>query len=151
MKAGISCKTRTFLWFPLAFCLSVLCVGSLPIFGQVGTRARVTTLFDQDWRFLKGDTSGAEKPTFDDSNWRKLGVPHDWSIDGPVDEKNPTGQGGGFMPAGLAWYRKHFTVTKDFQDRLVFIEFDGVMANSDVWINGVHLGSRPYEYVSFGY
>src|SRR5262245_40592130 len=57
-------------------------------FGQIGSRARVTTIFDRDWRFLKGDPSGAEKPGFDDSNWRKLDVPHDWSIDGPVDEKN---------------------------------------------------------------
>ena len=78
-------------------------------------------------------------------------MPHDWSIAGPVDEKNPTGQGGGFMPSGVGWYRKHFTVANEFRDRLVFIEFDGVMANSDVWINGFHLGNRPYGYISFSY
>jgi len=94
---------------------------------------------------------GAEKPEFDDGNWRRLDVPHDWSIEGPVDEKNPTGAGGGFLPSGVGWYRKHFTLTNEVQSRLVFIEFDGVMANSDVWINGVHLGHRPYGYVSFSY
>src|SRR6266566_3421843 len=73
------------------------------------------------------------------------------AIAAPVDEKNPTGQGGGFMPSGIGWYRKHFTVSSDLRHRLVFIEFDGVMANSDVWINGFHLGNRPYGYVSFGY
>lgn len=100
---------------------------------------------------MKGDISEAEQREFNDSSWRKLDVPHDWSIEGPVDEKNPTGQGGGFMPAGVSWYRKHFTLSNDLRDRLVFIEFDGVMANSHVWINGAPLGNRPYGYVSFSY
>src|SRR5215510_12744131 len=135
--------------FPLV--LLLLCALAASVFAQAASPARITSSFDTNWRFLKGDAPGAEEKRFDDRAWRKLDVPHDWSIDGPVDEKNPSGQGGGFMPAGVAWYRKHFTVAKDFQDRLVFIEFDGVMANSDVWINGVHLGSRPYGYISFGY
>ena len=118
---------------------------------QRATAGRITSSFDRDWRFLKGDATGAEKTEFDDTRWRKLDVPHDWSIEGPADEKNPTGQGGGFMPSGVGWYRKHFTVSTDLRDRLVFIEFDGMMANSDVWINGFHLGNRPYGYVSFGY
>ncbi len=80
-----------------------------------------------------------------------LNVPHDWSIEGPFDEKNPTGGAGGFLPAGVGWYRKHFTLPADYAGRRVFIEFDGVMANSDVWINGQHLGKRPYGYVSFRY
>jgi beta-galactosidase len=115
------------------------------------THARITSSFDTDWLFLKSDATGAERPDFDDAAWRKVEVPHDWSIEGPVDEKNATGQGGGFMPSGIGWYRKHFTVSNDFRERLVFIEFDGVMANSDVWINGFHLGNRPYGYVSFSY
>src|SRR5438128_2555740 len=112
---------------------------------------RVTSSFDSDWRFLKGDVPGAEKADFDDSGWRKLDVPHDWSIEGPFDEKNPTGGAGGFLPAGVGWYRKHFTLPIGYRDRRVFIDFDGVMANSDVWINGFHLGRRPYGYVSFRY
>jgi len=118
---------------------------------QQARTPRITSLFDHDWLFLKGDAPGAEQRDFNDADWRKLNVPHDWSIEGPVDEKNPTGQGGGFMPSGIGWYRKHFTISNDLRDRLFFIEFDGVMANSDVWINGVHLGNRPYGYVSFGY
>jgi beta-galactosidase len=78
-------------------------------------------------------------------------VPHDWSIEGPFAAKNPTGGAGGFLPAGVGWYRKHFTLTREQERRLIFVEFDGVMANSDVWINGVHLGKRPYGYVSFEY
>ncbi len=113
--------------------------------------ARVTTQFDSDWRFIKGDHENAEQTSFDDSAWRRLDVPHDWSIEGPFDAKNPTGGGGGFLPSGIGWYRKHFTLPVAQQSRRVLIEFDGVMANSDVWINGFHLGKRPYGYVSFGY
>ena len=91
------------------------------------------------------------RSAFSDSNWRKLDVPHDWSIEGPFDQKNPTGAAGGFLPAGVGWYRKHFTLPESQSRRRVFIEFDGVMANSDVWINGVHLGHRPFGYVSFRY
>ncbi|HEY2588201.1 MAG TPA: glycoside hydrolase family 2 TIM barrel-domain containing protein [Tepidisphaeraceae bacterium] len=107
--------------------------------------------FDHDWRFLKSDTTGAEKPGFADATWRKLNVPHDWSIEGPFDEKNPAAGAGGFLPAGSGWYRKHFTLPETDAIRRVFIQFDGVMANSDVWINGVHLGRRPNGYVSFEY
>jgi beta-galactosidase len=112
---------------------------------------RITTSFDLDWRFLKSDVPGAEKPDFDDAGWRVLNVPHDWSIEGPFDEKNLTGGAGGFLPAGVGWYRKRFTLPAEYARRRVFIDFDGVMANSDVWINGFHLGRRPYGYVSFRY
>ncbi|HEU0253668.1 MAG TPA: glycoside hydrolase family 2 TIM barrel-domain containing protein, partial [Pyrinomonadaceae bacterium] len=107
--------------------------------------------FDSDWRFCLGDPAGAQKTTFADGDWRKLDVPHDWSIEGSFDQKNPTGPAGGFLPAGVGWYRKHFTLSGGDAGRRVFIEFDGVMANSDVWINGVHLGHRPFGYVSFRY
>lgn len=78
-------------------------------------------------------------------------MPHDWSIEGPFDKDNPTGKGGGFLPSGVGWYRKSFSLPGAFSRKRVFIEFDGVMANSDVWINGQHLGKRPYGYVSFRY
>ena len=121
------------------------------VIGSAPARARITTSFDSEWRFLKGDSDGAEEPDFDDATWRKLDVPHDWSIEGPFDKNNSTGGAGGFLPAGVGWYRKHFTLPADYKDRRVFLDFDGVMANSDVWINGFHLGKRPYGYVSFRY
>ena len=112
---------------------------------------RTTASFDSDWRFLKADAPGAEQANFDDGAWRKLDVPHDWSIEGPFDQKNPTGGAGAWLPSGVGWYRKHFSLGKDYTGRHVYIEFDGVMANSDVWINGFHLGKRPFGYVSFAY
>jgi beta-galactosidase len=113
--------------------------------------ARVTGFFDANWRFLKAAANGAEQPQFDDSAWRKLNLPHDWSIEGPFSETNKTGGAGGFLPSGVGWYRKEFTLPDAFSNRCVFVEFDGVMANSEVWINGFHLGHRPYGYVSFQY
>ncbi len=112
---------------------------------------RITNSLDADWRFFKGDPPGAEASAFDDARWRTVDVPHDWSIEGPFDAANPAGGAGGFLPAGVGWYRKHFALPKTYANRRVFVEFDGVMANSDVWINGNHLGKRPYGYVSFGY
>jgi beta-galactosidase len=112
---------------------------------------RTTLPFDSSWRFLKADASGAESAAFDDGNWRRQDVPHDWSIEGPFDEKSPTRGAGGFLPAGIGWYRKHFVADPEWARQRVWVEFDGVMANSDVWINGFHLGRRPYGYVSFAY
>jgi beta-galactosidase len=129
---------------PAAVCLALVVGYALP-------DPRTTTPFDADWRFLKADAPGAEAPDFDDASWRSLSVPHDWSIEGPFDQKSPTGGAGGFLPAGVGWYRKHFTLAEADSRRRVFLEFDGVMANSDVWIDGYHLGKRPYGYVSFRY
>ena len=115
------------------------------------TSARVTENFDAGWRFLKADATGAEKNNFDDAAWQKLDLPHDWSIAGPFAETNKTGGAGAFLPSGIGWYRKHFTLPKDDSAKSVSIELDGVMQNSDVWINGFHLGHRPNGYVSFSY
>ena len=110
-----------------------------------------TIPFDEDWKFIREDVKGAEQTDFNDAAWRSLNVPHDWSIEGPYDRNNPTGRGGGYLPGGIGWYRKTFTINEGDAKQLAFIEFDGVMANSDVWINGYHLGKRPNGYVSFQY
>ena len=113
--------------------------------------AREIISFDDGWRFQKGDAPGAEQIGFDDSHWQPVSVPHDWSIAGPFAETNLAGGAGAFLPSGIAWYRKTFSLPKNEIGRRVFVEFDGVMANSDVWINGVPLGHRPNGYVSFEY
>ncbi len=129
------------------FCsLALALVAALPAFA-----ARQNIPFEHDWRFLKADAPGAESRTFDDSAWRKLDLPHDWAIEGPFDQKNPAGGAGAFLPSGFGWYRKSFTLPSSDSGRRVFVEFDGIMANSDVWINGFHLGKRPYGYVSLQY
>lgn len=110
-----------------------------------------TVVFNQDWRFHLGDAPDAKDPGFDDSQWRQLNLPHDWSIEGEFDEKNPAGTGGGALPGGTGWYRKTFNVPATAKGKLVVIDFDGVYRNSEVWINGHYLGKRPYGYSSFEY
>jgi len=106
---------------------------------------------DDHWRFLPAEVSGAEQPGFDDSQWKQVTVPHDWSIAGPFAETNLAGGAGAFLPSGVAWYRRSFALPFEDLGRRVSVEFDGVMQNSDVWINGLHLGHRPNGYVSFHY
>lgn len=114
-------------------------------------QVRKITSFDANWKFLKSESSGAEKALFNDTKWRTLDVPHDWSIEGPYDKSNLTARGGGYLPSGIGWYRKSFSLTDADAQKQHSIEFDGVMANSDVYINGIHLGKRPYGYISFSY
>lgn len=106
---------------------------------------------DADWRFHQGDTAGAEQPAFADSGWKQVSLPHDWAIAGPFDEHAPATGSGGFLPSGVAWYRKHFTLPASSANKHVFVEFDGVMERSGVWINGHHVGHRPNGYASFRY
>ena len=106
---------------------------------------------DFGWRFFKGDAPGAEQPGFADAAWRKLNLPHDWSIEGPFDQNAPTGGPGGYLPTGIGWYRKTFTLAEAMQGRKLSVEFDGVYQHSEVWLNGHHLGHQPYGYTSFAY
>ena len=115
----------------------------------VSIHARTISSFDADWRFLQADAPGAEHAQFADAAWRMLSVPHDWSIAGSFAETNLTGGAGAFLPSGVAWYRKHFSLPDNADGQRVWVEFDGVMGNSDVWINGFKLGHRPSGYVSF--
>ncbi|HTJ10467.1 MAG TPA: glycoside hydrolase family 2 TIM barrel-domain containing protein [Dinghuibacter sp.] len=117
------------------------------------TQPRQHLSFDHDWRFHLGDTAAAPigpvSAAYDDRSWRPLDLPHDWSIEGAFDKDAPTGGGGGYLPTGIGWYRKSFTLPR--KGALVSIQFDGVYMNSDVWINGHHLGHRPYGYITFAY
>lgn len=107
--------------------------------------------FTEDWRFQPGDVQTAQLPEFDDSGWRILNLPHDWSIEGEFSKDHPAKVNGGALPTGIAWYRKNFQVDHSWQQKMVFIDFDGVYRNSEVWINGHFLGKRPYGYSSFRY
>ena len=134
-----------FLSIPV--CLLSLGVG----FSAAAESPRTRDSFDAGWTFTKGDHAGAEQAAFDDSAWRRLDLPHDWSVEGPFDPPSPSGAPGGFLPGGIGWYRKSFKVPSGAEGRKVFIEFDGIYMNSEVWINGHHLGKRPYGYIGFEY
>jgi beta-galactosidase len=116
---------------------------------QVNARTREN--FCSQWKFFLADDANAKLPDYNDKSWRILNLPHDWSIEGKFDAKNPAGIGGGALPGGVGWYRKSFTVPLDSKNKNVFIDFDGVYQLSEVWINGHSLGMRPNGYISFRY
>lgn len=107
--------------------------------------------FGAGWKFYRGDAAGANSAAFDDSGWRALDVPHDWSIELPFNSNSPAGSSGGYLDGGIGWYRKTFTLDAADDGKRILIDFDGVYMNSEVWINGTSLGTRPYGYSSFEY
>ncbi len=107
--------------------------------------------FNRGWKFNLGDLQDAQVSGFDDSDWRILNLPHDWSIEGEFSPDNPATPGGGALPGGIGWYRKTFQIPESEKGKLAFIEFDGIYMNSTVWINGHELGNRPNGYISFRY
>lgn len=105
--------------------------------------------FDRDWRFCLGDVKGAEAVDYDDKAWRMLDLPHDWSIEGVVAKDAPAGNDGGYLPTGIGWYRKTFTLPKTATNRKVWLYFEGVYERSDVYVNGQRVGGHPYGYTPF--
>ncbi len=151
----------------LALVVLLILVGLSGIRAGVGTRdgllppaqARAsqnsTVLFDWDWRFHRGGAQGAERPDFDDSKWRNLDLPHDWSIEelpsthSPFNPDAISQVSGGFTTGGTGWYRKTFTVPNEQKGKRILIQLDGVYMNTEAWLNGQWLGSHPYGYTSF--
>jgi len=127
----------------------ILVASSFSAYAQSGVERK--QLFDYDWKFFLGDASEAKANDFNDESWRKLDLPHDWSIEGKILPKNPTGGAGGYFPAGIGWYRKTFKAPTEWRGKNISIYFEGVYMNSEVFINGKSLGVRPYGYSSFMY
>ncbi len=76
-----------------------------------GCAARVDTpSFEKDWRFLQSDAKDGQQTSLDDASWKSVDLPHDWAIAGPFDQHAATTGAGGFLPSGVGWYRKHFTL-----------------------------------------
>lgn len=134
---------------------TVLCIAACLTGGGIGpsaaTDSRQIVPLADGWKFYQGDMAEAELPKYDDERWDTVEVPHDWSIAGPFDKDNSASGEGAFLPTGVAWYRKQVPTTVSIQGKRIFLELDGVMANSDVWVNGHHLGHRPNGYVSLRY
>jgi beta-galactosidase len=131
------------------------------IFNVIGLMAQNletrTTLFDADWRFQLGGALNAENPKFDDSKWRIINLPHDWSIENLPGTNSPfsinalSQVNGGFTTGGTGWYRKSFAIPEGQSSKRIIVQFDGIYMNPEIWINGVSLGSHPYGYTSFWY
>ena len=132
-------------------CTTLLLLFAINIIGQKNS----STNFDDNWTFHLGAAQGAEQNNFDDSKWRKIDLPHDWSIEDLKGTQSPFNPdaisqvSGGFTTGGTGWYRKTFTVAQEEKGKKIQVQFDGVYMNTDVWINGHQLGNHPYGYTSF--
>jgi beta-galactosidase len=133
-----------------AFTFLMLC-----IFCSVGIaqdyETRTKNSFNNDWEFLKINYPDYEDIINEELKWDKIRLPHDWSIKGEFAIDNLSGPGGGFLPCGTAWYKKGFTLDASQKNKKIFVQFDGVYMNSEVWINGHFLGLYPYGYSTFQY
>ena len=107
--------------------------------------------FNNGWKFYLGDDSLAKNTNYNDSKWRTVNLPHDWSIESNFISTAPATNQGGSLPGGIGWYHKKLIVPAESENKITTIVFDGVYKNSEVWINGHYLGKRPYGYVSFSY
>ena len=118
---------------------------------------RQKILFDFDWKFQKGDPVNAQSTEYNDSTWRTIDLPHDWSIEdirgknSPFDSMAIWGIDGGYLTGGTSWYRKTFETPENSSGKKLSLYFEGVYMNVDVWLNGTHLGNHPYGYTAFEY
>jgi beta-galactosidase len=145
--------------FTAVILISDLLISSTGL-SQTQNSSRSRESFNQGWKFIKyfnastdaaitdKEPVGLQLPSANDSNWRTLDLPHDWAIEGPFSDtlENDTG----LLPwKGIGWYRKHFTLNETDKGKRIYIDFDGAMAYSEVWINGKYVGGWPYGYTSF--
>ena len=108
---------------------------------------RINQLFNFDWKFKAGEVSQAQSPTFDDTDWRKLDLPHDFQFEQPWD--STASRGRGFKAMGVGWYRKTFKADPAWQGKRVLLDFEGIMLHGEVWLNGKKIGGTDYGYLGF--
>ena len=133
-------KRMIAMWLCMMCCLSI-----------GATQVERKQLFNDGWKFWLGDEATASTVDFDDASWRKLTLPHDWSIEHDFDVKYPSGNDGGYVMTGIGWYRKSFLVPPSMVGKRLSLYFEGVYMNSEVFVNGQSVGKRPYGYSSFAY
>ena len=111
--------------------------------------------FDEAWLFHRGDIAEGEKQSLDDSQWRQINLPHDWSIEDIPGTNSPftadaaTEVAGGFTVGGTGWYRKHFYIDAAEKGKCVAVSFDGIYMNADIWVNDRHVANHVYGYTAF--
>ena len=132
-----------------SFLLAALIMTASAHAQTIGPGFGISEKFNEGWLFSLSDNNKYKDIAYNDAQWRKLNLPHDWSVEGQLSQLNASCTG--YLPAGIAWYRKHFNYAPDNNTPLSFIYFEGVYNRSEVYLNGHLLGKRPNGYVSFLY
>jgi beta-galactosidase len=126
-------------------------IWSISLYSQSAEIGRRIINFDEGWSFQGEISHWTWRYKWGSDHWEKVNLPHDWSIKGPFDKDEPSGEYGAYLPTGTGVYRKSFILDKSLKDKTVSIEFDGVYMNSEVYCNGIWLGKRPNGYMGFSY
>ncbi|GAB2805565.1 hypothetical protein GCM10027043_00220 [Ferruginibacter profundus] len=108
---------------------------------------RINQLFNFGWKFKAGEIANAQEPNFDDKDWRKLDLPHDFQFEQPWDSSASRGRG--FKAMGTGWYRKTFKANVAWKGKMVLLDFEGIMLHGEVWVNGKKIGKTDYGYLGF--
>lgn len=114
---------------------------------RYGQSKQRTESFVDNWKFYLGDASGAEKTNYNDASWRQIDLPHDYSIEQEFSQSMEAESG--YLPGGIGWYRKSFTIDPSQKGKRIRVDFDGVYMDATVWVNGEKLGTHPYGYSPF--
>lgn len=130
-----------FLALALTFCLPAITF-SQPGFGQ---SEKITT----DWRFHLGEIEEKGGVDYNNRSWRKVQLPHDWSVKQPHSPSYASASG--YLPGGIGWYHKKLTIAKAAAGEKIYLYFEGVYNRSEVFVNGQSVGKRPNGYISFSY
>ncbi|MBM7571862.1 glycoside hydrolase family 2 TIM barrel-domain containing protein [Aquibacillus albus] len=112
-------------------------------------KERMINSMNLDWKFFRGDEPKAWYKGYDDSSWRDVTLPHDWSVEEPFSKEHSSGTG--YVAAGKGWYRKNFNLPDELKGKRVYITFEGIYNNSQVWCNSYYIGKRPFGYSTFTY
>ena len=131
------------LLIPILFLMTVLACPAIKAQVSFGEARK----FNDGWLFSLSDDSLSRRNDYDDKGWRRLDLPHDWSVEGQLSPSLASCTG--YLPGGIGWYRKHFTVTDDAPRHYIY--FEGAYNRSEVYLNGHLLGKRPNGYISFMY
>lgn len=117
------------------------------LLAQNNNDVRVNQLFNFGWKFKAGDIPDAKKPSFNDADWRQLDLPHDFQIEQPWDSTASRGRGFKALSAGC--YRKTFKADLAWKGKRILLDFEGIMLNGEVWVNGKKIGGTDYGYLGF--
>lgn len=114
----------------------------------------IQKMLNKNWKFLLDDPLRADRHSYwdkghDDRSWKAVTLPHDWSVEYPFSQDYSSGTG--YVTGGIVWYRLRFSLPEEVRGKKLFLHFDGVYKNSQVWVNSYYLGKRPNGYVSFSY
>lgn len=141
-------------------------MGIVGFLSSVSAQVRTEFLLEKSWKFTREDNPESVQPSFDDSQWQSVTVPHDWAIYGPFSSQNDkqhvaisqdgqkeamehAGRTGGLPFVGVGWYRTTLDIPQFTSGKKAFILFDGAMSHAQVYINGKKVGYWPYGYNSF--